>query len=351
MQNYLQDKSLLQLKKLMADLGEKQYRAEQLFTAIHRRLITNINQINHFSYKLRAVLESKFCPLILKTSEILKSSDGTRKYTFETSDGFKIESVFIPNVGKNGRNTLCISSQVGCGMSCKFCATGHMKFIRNLSTIEIIEQVYKINRDLFKNRNFNLKNDKHTIHNLVYMGMGEPLHNYCNVVKSIWLLCSQEGQNYSGRRITVSTCGIVKNITKLAVDTNVNIAVSINAADNKTRNSIMPINKKWNLEALIDACKKFTKAKHRRITFEYVILAGINDSADDAHRLIKLVRDIKSKVNLIPFNEHKYSIFKKPKTEQVKEFQNILLKHNLAAFIRETRGDDINAACGMLNQS
>lgn len=351
MQNCLQEQSLLQLKQLMADLGEKQYRAEQLFTAIHRRLITNINQINCFPYKLREILESKFSPLILKTSEISKSFDGTRKYTFRTNDGFKIESVFIPNVGKNGRNTLCISSQVGCGMACKFCATGHMKFIRNLTTIEIIEQVYKINRDLFKNRNFNSKNEKHSIHNLVYMGMGEPLHNYSNVVKSIWLLCSQEGQNYSGRRITVSTCGIVKNISKLAIDTNVNIAISINATDNKTRNFIMPINKKWNLETLINACKKFTKTKHRRITFEYVMLAGINDSTDDAYRLIKLVKNIKSKINLIPFNEHKYSIFKKPKIEQVKEFQNILLKYNLAVFIRETRGDDINAACGMLNQA
>ena len=239
-------------------------------------------------------------------------------------------------------------------MGCTFCATAKLNLTRNLTGAEIISQIYEVNRDL---KAIGWKNthrldceleDKRLVHNLVYMGMGEPLHNYDNVVVSIRLLTEQHAQNYSSRRITVSTSGVVKNIERLGQDTKVHIAISLNATTNSVRDEVMPVNKKWNIEELLAACKRFPLEPRRRITFEYVMLAGINDFDEDAARIVQLVKDIPCKVNLIPFNEHPLSSFKRPSRDRVLTFQKQLLNSGLTVFIRSTRGDDIDAACGML---
>ncbi|MES2503276.1 MAG: 23S rRNA (adenine(2503)-C(2))-methyltransferase RlmN [Myxococcota bacterium] len=347
--------SLEQLKVLMLEKGQKPYRAKQLFEALHQQWTTDIQEITCFSKELRDSLAATCTIPALEIRKIQQSSDGTRKYQIRTHDGNLIESVFIPNAATDGRNTLCISSQVGCAMGCKFCATAALKLTRNLSAAEIIGQVYAVNRDLksigWKNAavpDLEPSEDARVIHNLVYMGMGEPLHNYDNVLQSIRLLCAQEGQNYSGRRITVSTSGIVKNIKRLGEDTNVHIAISFNATTNAVRDDIMPVNKKWNLEELVEVCREFPLQTRRRITFEYVLLKDINDTDEDAHRLADWLYGIKCKVNLIPFNPHPLAPYQKPALERTKAFQNILLQKHFAVFVRGTRGDDIDAACGML---
>lgn len=347
--------SLEQLKIMMAEKGQKPYRAKQLFEALHQQWVTDIQEITCFSKELRESLSESGNITALEITRVKESSDGTRKYVIKTHDGQLIESVFIPNAATDGRNTLCISSQVGCAMGCKFCATAALKLTRNLTASEIIGQVYAVNRDL---RSIGWKNTiapesepsegARMIHNLVYMGMGEPLHNYDNVLQSIRLLCAQEGQNYSGRRITVSTSGIVKNIKRLGEDTNVHIAISFNATTNELRDEIMPVNHKWPLEELVEACRAFPLQTRRRITFEYVMLAGLNDTNEDAYRLVNWLSGIKCKVNLIPFNPHPLSPYKRPDLDRVKAFQHILLQNHFAVFIRGTRGDDIDAACGML---
>ncbi|MBH2006512.1 MAG: 23S rRNA (adenine(2503)-C(2))-methyltransferase RlmN [Myxococcaceae bacterium] len=347
--------SLDELKLLMVELDQKPYRAKQLFEALHQQWVIDLEQITCFSKELR----EKLSPLVdipkLTIVKVKESSDGTRKYQIQTHDGKLIESVFIPNAATDGRNTLCISSQVGCAMGCKFCATAALKLSRNLTASEIIGQVYAVNRDL---RNIGWKNTlapesepsekARMIHNLVYMGMGEPLHNYDHVLRSIQLLCAQEGQNYSGRRITVSTSGIVKNIQKLGAETNVHIAISFNATTNELRDDIMPVNLKWPLEDLVEACRAFPLQTRRRITFEYVMLADLNDTDEDAYRLINWLSGIKCKVNLIPFNPHPLSPYRRPSLDRIKAFQHILLQNHMTVFIRGTRGDDIDAACGML---
>lgn len=355
----LLSQSLEQLKSFMLEKGQKPYRAKQLFEALHQQWVTDVQQITCFSKELRDVLsESCFIPTLVIT-KIQESSDGTRKYQMRTQDGNLIESVFIPNAATDGRNTLCISSQVGCAMGCKFCATAALKLTRNLSAAEIIGQVYAVNRDLkainwmatssvAPRHDEQASEDARMIHNLVYMGMGEPLHNYDPVLKSIQLLSAQEGQHYSGRRITVSTSGIVKNIARLGQETNVHIAISFNATTNAMRNDIMPLNHKWPLEELVDACRDFPLHARRRITFEYVLLKDLNDTDEDAHRLATWLSQIRCKINLIPFNPHPLSPYQRPSLERVKAFQHILLQKHFTVFIRGTRGDDIDAACGML---
>jgi 23S rRNA (adenine2503-C2)-methyltransferase len=285
--------------------------------------------------------------------DILISNDGSRKYIFKCFDGNLIETVFIPGFLYSYKNALCISSQVGCCMNCSFCATGKMGFRRNLLPSEILNQIYVVLRDLIKIKSCenvfknHLFNNSRIINNIVYMGMGEPLHNYNNVTKSIELLMHEKGQLYSYRNITVSTSGIVKNINRLW-HTKVNLAISLNAADNLTRDSIMPINKKWNIKKLLNACKQYSLSNRKIVTFVYIMISGLNDSDLDAKKLANLLINFKAKINLIPFNTHKFSIFKKPNYNRIIKFQNILLSKKFSVFIRNTRGADINAACGML---
>lgn len=343
-----------ELEQVILNCGEKSFRTSQLFGFFHRQHKREIHQLSNFSKGLQEKLKTADQDTGLSIDHVKESTDGTRKYRLRTLEGQFIESVFIPNASRPGRNTICISSQVGCAMGCTFCATSKMGLKRNLSAAEIVGQIYTVLSDLKQIgwKNSEIDHDPsesaRIIHNIVYMGMGEPLHNYPNVVKSIKLLCDERGQGYSPRRITVSTCGLVSKIADLLNDTDVHIAISLNATNNKTRAEIMPVNKKWPIEELLATCKNLPMAPRRRITFEYVLLGGVNDSLNEARELVPLVANIKCKVNLIPFNAHPLSPFSKPKSEDVKAFQEFLIQHHVSVFVRGTRGDDINVACGML---
>lgn len=346
-----------ELLALVTHLGEKPYRSNQLYQALHQQNVGSLDAITNLSKPLRESLKNAvpFNPVTIEA--VFQSRDGTRKYQLKTHDGHTIESVFIPNASSPGRNTICISSQVGCAMGCTFCATASLNLTRNLTAGEIVSQIYAVNHDLRTLGYTPTQDDEEgrlpsknarLIHNIVYMGMGEPLHNYDNVVQSIGILTEQSGLAYSSRRITVSTSGIVKNLTRLGLETDVHVAISLNATTDAVRNEIMPVNLKWDISDLLVACKAFRLDARRRITFEYVMLAGINDSDDDAMRLVHLLRDMRCKINLIPFNAHPLSSFKRPSDERVAAFQSILQSHHLSVFVRTTRGEDIDAACGML---
>ncbi|QQG35016.1 MAG: 23S rRNA (adenine(2503)-C(2))-methyltransferase RlmN [Deltaproteobacteria bacterium] len=335
--------TLKELNTILTQKGYNSFRSVQIFTAIHAQGINNFQNISTIPLYLRENLANLYSISCLNIAQDLTSSDGTIKFNLETLDNHHIESIFIPNSSTNGRNTLCISSQIGCGMGCKFCATASLGLKRNLSTAEIISQVYLIQSYLDKLA------QPLNIHNLVYMGMGEPLHNYFNVLQSLKILCCSYGKNISGKRITVSTSGIVKNIARLGMESNVNIAISLNAATDMIRSQIMPINNKWNLASLLEACKNFSQYSSRRVTFEYVLISNINDSPKDAILLSHLLKNIRCKINLIPFNPHSLSNFQRPFPNKIYNFQKSLLNKNLSVFIRNSRGSDIGAACGTLH--
>ncbi len=265
------------------------------------------------------------------------ASDGTQKYLFEMADGERIESVLIP---EKDHFTLCLSTQVGCAQDCRFCLTASGGFRRNLSQGEILAQVRDIRRELDR---------PEFLTNLVFMGMGEPLANYRNLIGAIGLLRSNKvGFGFSKRKITVSTAGLVPRLADLGRDTDVGLAVSLNATDNATRSRLMPINRRYPLEVLLEACRRYPLAPQRRITFEYILLKGINDTAADARRLASLLRPIRAKINLIPFNEHATSQFQCPSAAAVLAFQQILVDRRYTAIIRHSKGREISAACGQL---
>ena len=315
-------------------IGLPRYRAEQLLSWMYKRHASEIDAITEFSKDLRSHLNGIAFISNLKLVERLQSSDGTEKFLFSLEDGNTIESVLIPD---EDRFTLCISSQAGCAIGCQFCLTGKSGLVRSLKSYEIVDQIIAVNRIISPEK----------VTNIVFMGMGEPLMNFDNVVESLWRIIQFIG--ISKRKITVSTAGIVPKMLLLPLKApDINLAVSLNAADNETRNRLMPINKKYAIESLISACKKYPLQSGRRITFEYVMIDGINDSPDDAHRLTKLLKGVQCKINLIPFNPHSESDFKRPTEKRVLEFQKILLNKNIRVLIRESRGQDILAACGQL---
>ena len=315
-------------------IGLPRYRAEQLLSWMYKRHASEIDAITEFSKDLRSHLNGIAFISNLKLVERLQSSDGTEKFLFSLEDGNTIESVLIPD---EDRFTLCVSSQAGCAIGCQFCLTGKSGLVRSLKSYEIVDQIIAVNRIISPEK----------VTNIVFMGMGEPLMNFDNVVESLWRIIQFIG--ISKRKITVSTAGIVPKMLLLPLKApDINLAVSLNAADNETRNRLMPINKKYAIESLISACKKYPLQSGRRITFEYVMIDGINDSPDDAHRLTKLLKGVQCKINLIPFNPHSESDFKRPTEKRVLEFQKILLNKNIRALIRESRGQDILAACGQL---
>lgn len=340
-----------ELCDLMEQLNQPKFRGNQLFLALHKKGILDINDISTLNKSTKELLSAAEYYQSIKQSFVKVSNDGTRKYQFQTFDGHAIESVFIPHAAKEGRHSICISSQVGCAMGCTFCATASLKLTRNLTPSEIVSQVYLVSKDVLENAShaeLMLNKNEKPIQNIVFMGMGEPLHNFDNVVKAIEILTHENGMNFSHRRITVSTSGIVPKIKLLGEKTGVYLAVSLNATTNATRDQIMPVNNKWKIEDLLNACREFPLKVRERITFEYVLLKGINDSKEDALRLADLLQDMQCKINLIPFNEHPLSPFKRPEKETVLMFHKILYKANLSVFTRKTRGDDIDAACGML---
>jgi 23S rRNA (adenine2503-C2)-methyltransferase len=341
---------------------QARYRAQQIFHWVYQRYQTDWDQMSDLSKDLRAWLKENVQVYRLTERLSRQALDGTHKFLWDLSDSKTIESVIIPAAlqekeedafsedgaafaGKPvqegvrstrwARLTACISSQVGCAMGCKFCLTGVQGLDRHLQVHEIVTQIFELRRIA-------------PITNIVFMGMGEPLHNFENVVKACEILLDQDGLNFSKRKVTVSTSGLVPAIEELGKRVDVSLAISLNGTTDEQRSRVMPVNKKWNITQLLDVCRKYPLGSHRRITFEYVMLKGINDSLEDAARLVQLVRGIPSKVNLIPFNEHSGSEFKRPSDEVIRSFQKYLVDRKLTATVRISRGRDILAACGQL---
>ena len=318
----------------MGDAGEAPYRADQILRWVYRDQVDRFEAMTNLKKDLRQQMAATFEIRRSKTLARQTASDGTRKFLFELADGERIESVLIP---EKDHFTLCLSTQVGCAQDCRFCLTASGGFRRNLSQGEILAQVRDIRAGL----------DRLT--NIVFMGMGEPLANYRNLIGAIRLLEDKRfGFGFSKRKITVSTAGLVPRLADLGRDTDIGLAVSLNATDNATRSRLMPINRRYPLEVLLEACRRYPLAPRRRITFEYILLQGINDTAVDARRLADLLRPIRAKINLIAFNEHAASPFRGPPEETVRAFQKILIERHYTAIIRHSKGREISAACGQL---
>jgi len=330
------------MEAFFAKLGEKAFRASQLTKWIHQLKVTDFDQMTNISKSLREQLKEKACITSLKVDTDQLSTDGTRKWLLELPDGNRIESVFIP---EDDRGTLCISSQVGCALDCSFCSTGRQGFSRNLTVAEIIAQVWIANNLLEEEKKPGRK-----ITNVVFMGMGEPLLNFDNAMKAIDVMMDDFAYGLSKRRITVSTAGVVPAMQKLAERHDVQLAISLHATRDVLRDDIVPINKKYNLEKLIEACHKFMQQRspRSRLTIEYVMLAGVNDSKQDAEELIKLLDGLSVLINLIPFNPFPGSGYKTSSNNAVHRFQDVLMASGLITVIRKTRGEDIDAACGQL---
>ncbi len=324
------------------ELGERSFRAGQLYRWIHQRGATSFDEMTDLSKSLRAKLKERaeIVPLVKDAEQ--RSVDGTIKYRWKTRDGRYIESVYMPS---EDRKTLCVSTQVGCAMACSFCMTGTLGLKRNLTPGEIVAQVHAVNREVRKNEGHETYRP---LSNLVFMGMGEPLHNFENLKTALSILQSVDGPNFSHRHITVSTVGLVPMIERFGQETDVKLAISLNASTDEQRSKTMPVNRKWNIAALLDACRKFPLRQGRRITFEYVLLRDFNDSDEDAYRLIELLKDIPAKVNLIPYNENPGLGFKTTMDDRAERFREILTNGHVAAFIRQNRGRDIAGACGQL---
>ena len=318
--------------------GLPAFRGRQIFSWLYRPGIAEFAEMTDLPKDLRHALaaETFFSRLVPAVQE--QSTDGTIKYGFLLQDGKMIETVLIP---EEGRNTLCLSSQVGCAMECTFCLTGTMGFSRNLTCAEIVNQVCAVADDL-------RAREAGTLSNLVFMGMGEPLANFSNLIKALTILTDETGLHFSEHRITVSTCGIAPKIIELGQMTKVNLAISLHAADNETRDRLMPVNARYPLETLLDACRQFSLPKRKKITFEYILLKGINDSDQDAIKLARLLHDIPAKINLLPCNETAALPYAKPDRQRIDSFQHILKKKGYTVLVRSSRGADISAACGQL---
>lgn len=330
-----------ELKTTLGNMGLKGYRAGQITSWIYQHHAVSFEEMTNIAKADRdqlAAVYSLTAPSLLRTE---RSSDGTRKFLFGLGDGHTIESVLIPD---DDRQTLCISSQVGCQQACRFCLTGQGGFTRNLLFYEIVDQVLEVSRIL-------RGEGARGVTNIVLMGMGEPLANFDEVIKAIRVITSDRALGFSGRRLTLSTAGLVPEMDALGqAGVKVNLAVSLNATTDEVRDRIMPVNRRYPLKELLAACRRFPLEPRRRITFEYVLLRGVNDSGDDALRLTRLLKGIKCKVNLIPFNPFPGSEFKRPDDDAVKRFQKILQDHHYTALVRESRGRDISAACGQLRE-
>jgi len=340
MENIL-DYTRQDLAKWFEEKGIQAFRAGQIFKWIYILQADSFDQMTNLSKSMREELGRHFTIDRLELEGHQISKDTTEKYLFRLKDGEHIESVLIP---EKDHYTLCVSSQVGCAQDCKFCLTAQGGFVRNLLVSEIIAQIRDARFYLMQKGIEPLK-----LSNLVFMGMGEPLANYKNVLDALSTITDSDyGFKFSNKRVTVSTSGFVPKITQLGLDTDVNLAVSLNATNDKLRTRLMPINKKYPLDQLLEACRTFQMKPRKKITFEYILIKDLNDSKDDALKLIKLLSKIKAKVNLIPYNEHEKSEFKRPDRQRVKEFMQILLDRNMTAMTRKSKGDDISAACGQL---
>lgn len=328
-------------ERFFAGIGEKPFRARQVMQWIHQRGVVDFDDMTDLSKALRAKLNDVAEIVLPQVISEHASADGTVKWLFKSGGGQAIETVFIP---EPGRGTLCISSQVGCAMDCAFCATGRQGFNRNLTAAEIVGQVWHANSALPRR-----PNGEPAVTNVVFMGMGEPLANYRNLVPALEVLLDDLAYGLSRRRVTVSTSGIVPHIDRLGKDCNVSLAVSLHAAHDELRDRIVPINRMHPIRDLLDSCWRYAALRaNRYITFEYVMLEGVNDSLQDANLLAGLLRGKPAKVNLIPFNPFTDSGFTRSPDTVVEAFQARLRQKGLVTTIRRTRGDDIDAACGQL---
>ncbi|MBU1169810.1 MAG: 23S rRNA (adenine(2503)-C(2))-methyltransferase RlmN [Proteobacteria bacterium] len=324
--------------------GEKPYRAGQVFKWLYLRQTDSFDEMTDLSKNTREILKNNFSIHRLEKSNTEISSDGTIKYLFRLEDGEYTECVLIP--GKN-RYTLCISSQVGCAQGCRFCLTARGGFKRNLTSGEIVSQIRDILHDIPKKEGE--PDTAKSFQNIVFMGMGEPLANFSNVSDALEIIMDSDyGLKFSSRKITLSTCGLVERFNDLGDRFGVNLAVSLNATDNETRTSLMPVNRIYPIEKLIDACARFPMTKREKITFEYILIKGINDSEKNALDLAKLLAPVKAKINLIPFNEFEGCEFKTPDEETILNFLSILHDKGYTAIVRKSMGKDISAACGQL---
>jgi len=324
-----------ELSDFLDTIGEKNFRASQIWSWIYKKKAKNFNEMTNLSKGLRSKLKKiSYLGSLTCINKKISPQSGTIKYLWELEDGNRIESVFIPE-GK--RKTICLSSQVGCSLGCKFCATAQLGFIRNLDSFEIVSQVLDIIHDLHTDPT-----------NLVVMGMGEPFLNYENLIKALNILHDPDGCNLSHRRITISTAGLVPQIYRYTKEKHpYKLAISLNAADNEIRSEIMPINRKYPLSSLMEAAKHYTEISGKRITFEYVLLRNINDSPESAKRIMKLLHGIKCKLNLIAYNNTKGD-FSPPSEKKVQKFLEILRKFPAPVMVRNSKGDDIQGACGQL---
>ncbi|PHR23914.1 MAG: 23S rRNA (adenine(2503)-C(2))-methyltransferase RlmN [Desulfotalea sp.] len=325
-------------------IGQSSFRAKQIMGWLYRPNIKEFSQMSDLAKVFRAHLDEHAYISTFTEPILEKASDGCVKFGFRLFDGHILESVLIP---EPDRNTLCISSQVGCAMGCTFCLTGTMGFIRNLTVAEIVNQVCAARDYLLEQPKEELIGPDR-ITNVVYMGMGEPLNNLDNVLDSLSILTNHKGLDVAARRITVSTCGIVPKLKELGENSTVNLAVSLHAITDSVRSSLMPVNKRYNIEELLEACRTYPMQKRKRIMFEYTLLKGINDSDMDARILSRKLQDIPCKINLLSYNECSALPYKSPDKERILAFQKILLEAHYTVFIRSSRGTDISAACGQL---
>jgi len=335
----LLDCSPAELEALAESLEAPRYRGRQLARWIFARGVVDLEAMTDLPRDFRAALAARATVDVPEVERRTPSQDGSHKLVLRYGDGARVQAVLMPD---GDRLTLCVSTQVGCGFACAFCFTGTMGLERNLSAGEILAQVLVARQGLGPGER---------ITHIVYMGMGEPLANYSATVKSLRLLTDPQAFAFSPRRITVSTVGLVSGIERLAKETlKVNLAISLHATSNEIRDRIMPVNRGFAIEELLEACRRFPLPFRQRMTFEYVLLDGINDSVEDARRLVKLLKGIRGKINLIPFNDWEGSSFARPPLPRILAFQAVLLEHGITATIRWSKGEDIGAACGQLRE-
>ena len=333
----IKDFTLVELKEELKQMGEKPFRAEQIFKWLYDERVSSFEEMTNLSINLRNKLNDIY---EIKQFKILKkqvATDGTKKYLFDILDGNAIETVLMQY---HHGYSLCVSSQVGCKMGCKFCASTGIPFVRNLSCGEILEQVMAVERD-----------EKIRISNVVFMGIGEPLDNYENVVKAIHMINNPKGLNIGARHISISTSGLVPKIYKLAEENiQCTLSISLHATTDEQRSKMMPVNNTYPIKELLQACKDYIKKTHRRISFEYALAKENNDNLEDAKRLVKLLKGMLCHVNLIPINKIENGTFTKSSNENIMKFRDYLNDHGIVATIRRELGSDIDAACGQLRR-
>lgn len=333
----IKDMTIEEIEKFIMTLGKEKYRARQMMKYLYQSGATSFEGMTTLSKEFRTTMSSLARISQPEPTKIKVSKDGTKKFLFKLEDNLCIESVLIP--GKN-HWTVCVSTQVGCQMGCRFCFTGKLGFKRNLSPSEITGQITALQLNTAEGPD---------IKNIVMMGMGEPLANYDNTIKAIKIITSDSGLGFSGRKVTVSTCGLAPMIYQLGKDACVNLAISLNAPDDETRNKLMPINQKYPFDVLLTACKGYNMPRRRMLTFEYILISGINCSEKHAEKLVQRLKGLRCKFNLIAFNEFPGSPFKKPSPAEIELFQHVLIKNHYTAVLRTSKGADILAACGQLS--